>query len=269
MLEKNIKFICERELAIQFSSLVINVESIEKLYPDGFKGFFLDDICMAFTNGFIVVIVEMQSYPSYLYKIIEDKLQPLGFQEGRDYVIGLDEPTTELNGKPIPDHQLPWCEKADWLSSIVSSKEGNKVWHTDFDKAQEAFTEAIRDEKPWTQYWTFWYDNHPTLKKYRLKKFYSGYPLFNLDENRYDVVDQNIFSRFEEDRIPFFIGSQFGVYPRLEEILNPSYIGYAAVLGKSLLSGVVAGLNIYVVEDLKLGEKLLTIKNQKSYQVYV
>jgi len=47
-------------------------------------------------------------------------------------------------------------------------------------------------------------------------------------------------------------------------LCSPNYIGCVAVLGKSLLPDCVSGLSVYVVEELKLGEKMLAIKNQKS-----
>ena len=152
MIKNNIKFICERELPVLFSSLVINVESIEKLYPDGYKAFFLsDEFCMAYTNGFIVVFSEMQGYPAYLYSIL-DKLEPLGFQEGRDFVIGMEEIAVNSDGSPVPTHSIKWCEQADWLQSVISSKLGNLVWHKSFNKEQRTFFDSIDDEYPWTGY---------------------------------------------------------------------------------------------------------------------
>ena len=44
MIQKNFSFICDRELPVEFSSLVINVESIEQLYPGGFKTFYLSGV---------------------------------------------------------------------------------------------------------------------------------------------------------------------------------------------------------------------------------
>ncbi len=263
MLENNIKFICERELKVVFSSLIINVESIERLYPDGFKAFYLSDDFGGVTNGFLFLVAEMMSYPVYLYSLI-DKLQPLGFMEGRDYVIGQEELTKNPDGSSCPPHPIPWCKKADWLQSIITSKTGNMVWHSSFDKGQKAFIGNIRDERPWTLYWAFWYDKHPVLRNYRFKKLNRGYPMFNLDESRYDVVDSATFGLFENSLIPFLIGSQFGINPRIEEAFTRDYIGYVAILGKSLLSGVVAGLMIYIVQDSKLGDKILSLKNNKG-----
>ena len=54
---------------------------------------------------------------------------------------------------------------------------------------------------------------------------------------------------------PFFIGTQFGIYPKIDEIPNflnePKII---AVFGKSILSGCVAGLSIYKVCEEKTEE---------------
>lgn len=264
MIQKNIKFICERELSVQFSSLVINVESIEKLYPDGFKGFFLSDIIMAYTNGYLVVVYEMMGYPAYLYSIIDDILEPLGFRQGKDYVIGLDEPT-KSKGLDLPNRELNWCKEANWLRSLVAVGVGNKVWHTSFTKEQISFFNTIEDQEyPWTQFWTFWYNKHPVLKDLRLKKTTSDFRVMRIDESRYDLVDKAMLAINEVNRIPLLLGSQFGVSPRPEIAFAPDYNGHVAVLGKSMLSGVVAGLSIYEIKDQQLGEKILYIDNHKG-----
>ncbi len=60
-----------------------------------------------------------------------------------------------------------------------------------------------------------------------------------------DVVSPGEFRIIEPFRIPLFLGSQFGVSPRLESVLDPALEYLIAVYSKSLLSGLVSGLYFY------------------------
>ena len=62
-----------------------------------------------------------------------------------------------------------------------------------------------------------------------------------------------------QNRLPLFIGTQFGIYPAKAQIKEfKSYNGLYAVLGKSVLSGSVFGLSIYSKEG-----KIAFIPNKK------
>ncbi len=84
----------------------------------------------------------------------------------------------------------------------------------------------------------------------RFKKLDLGYPQFDFDWKHLDTVSLDVFIRNEPDRLPLFIGSQFGVNPRINEI--PGFFNGAkeiAILAKSLLSGAVAGVSIYRISE--------------------
>jgi hypothetical protein len=87
------------------------------------------------------------------------------------------------------------------------------------------------------------------LRFKRLDKGFNGYPLFDFDESIIDIVDLETFIKVEGNRIPLFIGTQMGLYPLFydfPEFYNEDKM--IAVLGKSVLSGHVAGLAIYKVD---------------------
>jgi len=67
----------------------------------------------------------------------------------------------------------------------------------------------------------------------------------DIDKDLIDIVDKETFLKIEENRIPLFLGTQFGVYPQydIKEIAHQSRI--IAILGKSLLSGNVSGVTFY------------------------
>lgn len=104
--------------------------------------------------------------------------------------------------------------------------------------------------KKHTTYWIKHFRQNKEFGHLRFKllkdKVYGGYPSFDIDESLIDEVELNEFIKIEENRIPLFIGHQFGISPSINKILNfysgDSIIG---ILGKSLLSGVVGGLTIY------------------------
>ena len=53
----------------------------------------------------------------------------------------------------------------------------------------------------------------------------------------------------DDGRLPLFIGTQFGIAPKIENLTN-FFNGEKeiAILGKSALSGTVSGLSIYKIE---------------------
>jgi len=107
------------------------------------------------------------------------------------------------------------------------------------------------EDKPWTKYWIKEFQEDPTFGSYRFKKLdrgYSGYPPFDLGPLPVDIVDCTTFCANEEDRLPLVIGTQFGLYPRIHDI--PNFFDddkLVAVLSRSILSGTVFALKIYLV----------------------
>ena len=91
--------------------------------------------------------------------------------------------------------------------------------------------------------------------KIRFKKLNRGYPIFVLHPHLYDEVNLNEFITSEINRLPLFIGSQFGINPRLEDVFfSNNELKIIAVLSKSLLSGKVSGLKIYELLNYELKE---------------
>jgi hypothetical protein len=104
------------------------------------------------------------------------------------------------------------------------------------------------EDKPWTKYWikSFMKDQQHGQK--RFKRLDKGYPPFEIDEALIDIVEFDEFIQIEERRVPLLIGSQFGIYPRIDDI--PQFFNgekLIAILGKSLLSGHIAGLSLYQI----------------------
>jgi|LakMenE01Jun11ns_1017448.scaffolds.fasta_scaffold9317263_1 hypothetical protein len=93
-----------------------------------------------------------------------------------------------------------------------------------------------------------------------------NYPLFEKKDEFFTKVDLATFNKIEEDRIPFFIGSRFGIYPNINK-LEGFFNGrkQVALLAKSLLSEFVYGLIIY--GELK-GEKVFIFRKSQSLREY-
>jgi hypothetical protein len=101
------------------------------------------------------------------------------------------------------------------------------------------------EDRPLSKLWIQHFLAHPEYGNKRFKRHDGNYPPFHIDPELIDTVTFEEFAKIEEDRIPLFIGSQFGVAPGISrpEFFNREKI--IAVLAKSLLSGSVAGLMIY------------------------
>jgi hypothetical protein len=94
--------------------------------------------------------------------------------------------------------------------------------------------------------WMISKQTHPYFRNIRFKKLHSGYHRFIIDTSFIDEVDNENFNSIEDDRVAFFIGSQFGISPQIDKI--PDFFNgekLVAILSKSLLSGNVYGLVIY------------------------
>ena len=79
-----------------------------------------------------------------------------------------------------------------------------------------------------------------------------------------DCVELDEFLKIEENRIPLFTGSQFGIFPKTEEIFKDDgekrTIG---ILGQSMLSGWVTGISLYSFSNNKIGENFYIFKNKE------
>ena len=81
-----------------------------------------------------------------------------------------------------------------------------------------------------------------------LESGFGGYPRFEIDEELIDKIGLEDFIKNENNRIPFFVGTQMGIYPQINSI--PGFYNgdkIIAILGKSVLSGHVAGLRIVMI----------------------
>jgi len=105
-----------------------------------------------------------------------------------------------------------------------------------------------------TLQWTIRYQNDPEFSHIRFKttgaattSFQTG--SFDFIGKWLDLVPRKEFFTPEPNRLPLFIGSQFGIRPYLDR--NKEFLTgqlRVAILGKSQLSGCVAGLQILDVD---------------------
>ena len=89
----------------------------------------------------------------------------------------------------------------------------------------------------------------------RFKWLETSYPYFYFPEHLVDIVEIEEFLQIEEKRLPLFLGTQFGISPRIDTHFGDGKNGVlVAILTKSMLSGCVAGLKIAYYKDNKLKE---------------
>lgn len=106
-------------------------------------------------------------------------------------------------------------------------------------------------DRPWTKYWIPKLKNDPNYSQIRFKRLEKGYPPFEIEESLIDTVSLEEFIRIEDNRLPLFIGTQFGIHPNINNI--PDLFNGAklvAILGKSMLSGCVSGVTLYEIGEL-------------------
>jgi hypothetical protein len=127
--------------------------------------------------------------------------------------------------------------------------------------------------RPWTVKWVKHFRAHKEYSAVKFKILNCGYPKFNLPEGISVRVEVDEFIAAEENRIALFIGTQFGIYPNINKI--PGIYNTQkriAILAKSMLSGCVAGLGIYMfpsiinsnedIENGNLRKKIIFFKNE-------
>ena len=86
------------------------------------------------------------------------------------------------------------------------------------------------------------------MNQMKFKMLASGYPRFDFPEDLVEEVDLSDFYEPEENRLPLYIGTQFGIFPRDYPV--ETFEGKKiAVLRKSLLSGLQS-----VSPSMKLGK---------------
>ena len=124
----DVQYIDDDKISIVFLSIVIRVDSINKLYPGGLKEFIKHELIYGVCNGRLFIFSEMMSEPNHIAIVYDQLLKPNGFIKNNDFVIGLDERFDEKRrGKP-----LEWCN-VRWLKSEITPN-GNFVWHIDSNK---------------------------------------------------------------------------------------------------------------------------------------
>jgi hypothetical protein len=106
------------------------------------------------------------------------------------------------------------------------------------------------------EHWLWHLEGNSAYQVLRFKKLdngFYGYPPFDISESYLDVVDLKTFIKKEPDRLPLFIGTQFGLYPYLYDykaFYNEDKI--IAVLGYSILTGIVSGLRLIEVNKFSI-----------------
>lgn len=105
----------------------------------------------------------------------------------------------------------------------------------------------IDNDKPWTKYWIKEYKNDPVFGLIRFKRLSCNYINLNIDEDLIDTVNEIDFTKIEQNRISFFVGSKIETLPNFSpEFFNGEKM--VAILIKSLKAHSVVGLSICRIE---------------------
>ncbi len=108
-------------------------------------------------------------------------------------------------------------------------------------------------------WWRSFLDD-PDYGHYKLKRLKGSISShYELRLSVVPLVELEEYKTIESDRIPFLIGSQFGTYPRPEDVFNDGKERTVAILGFSMLSGNMGGVTIYKYKGAKAIFKLHSI----------
>ena len=110
--------------------------------------------------------------------------------------------------------------------------------------------DPLQGTRPYLFHWLKAFDAHPTWAGTRFK-FPGGnrHTFGGLPKQRIDLVNEEELLVSEPDRLPLFLGHSFGLGPRdALDLLRPKR-QLIAIFAKSLLSGCVSGLSIYLLHE--------------------
>ncbi len=203
-------------------------------------------------ENYIRIHEEVSNDSIYLIQINHSNLTTiLDFTNSNDFQILYFEDSDDL---------FDGCRIFNGVSYAVNKTLGNFLIQTQskwilliqLDKALKK--ETLNKLEKIQLYKTYWMKNfiqNPQFGKKRFKRIANNFPdKVELDDTYVDLVDIEDFIKIEDERIPLFIGTQFGIYPHFEDI--PNFFNgkkLVAILGKSLLSGVVSGLSLYEIGE--------------------
>ncbi len=109
--------------------------------------------------------------------------------------------------------------------------------------------------------WWRAYLDDPFYGSFQLKRLKNGMPSYcDILMSMIPGVELEEFREIESDRLPLFAGSQFGIFPRLEDVFNDTKERTVVILNFSMLSGCMAGVSIYKTRGPKAIKKLNTIE---------
>ena len=128
-MEYRSEYLDKDQMPIVFSSLIVNVASVNKKFGP-LKDFMSKFDLSGQTNGKLLIVGEMVSPPYNLIKIVETNLHPLGFMDKLDYVIAEERLIRGAGNTygPYLNQSNPECENITWLGSVIKA-DGNFVWY--------------------------------------------------------------------------------------------------------------------------------------------
>lgn len=118
----------DEEIKLIFTSLIINIQSINKYYG-GLQDFVQEYQINGYTNGKLFLITDMIDPSSDINHLIKNCLVPLGMRNAVDFVLAEEVNIDSSDGRPPYWHrEHPQLIHIDWLGSICL-EDGNWIWH--------------------------------------------------------------------------------------------------------------------------------------------
>lgn len=145
-----------------------------------------------------------------------------------------------LKSSNYSDLRIPELEYPEILNNLLY--EFGECHNAEFETVQKVNFHWLRN-----------FHNDSRYQNFLFKKLQSGYPKNSMPKMFTKEVGFEDFTEAEKGILPFFVGTQFGIYPKITNELYEKLEGQKiAILGKSLLSGHESGLSICKVKEGKI-----------------
>lgn len=123
----------EDEVKLVFVSLIVNVESINRVFGE-LQDFAQEYQIEGYTNGKLFMICDMMCPSEEIGQVVVNCLRPLGLKERTDFVVAEEVMVNSPGADPVGvdisywNQEHPQLRHLDWLGSICLS-DGNWIWH--------------------------------------------------------------------------------------------------------------------------------------------
>jgi thiamine kinase-like enzyme len=160
---------------------------------------------------------------------------------GKGFTDAVESKVTKfIKSSNYSDLRIPELEYPEILNNLLYEFE--ECYNSEFGTVEKV-----------NKHWLNNFHNDSRYQNFFFKKLQSGYPKNSMPKMFTKEGGFEDFIKPENGVLPFFVGTQLGIYPKITNELYEKLEGQKiAILGKSLFSGHESGLSICEVKEGKI-----------------